>query len=310
MKRYLLFIFLVTIFLNLHNGLSAQSNQTAAIPQIIENGELQPLLTVYGTASSTTSFMVSGTALTAAVSITAPAGFEFSNDGINFSASINLSVTTVIGGVTVYMRLSATAPAEIYSGDVVLASSGATSVYLPTAGSIVKPAPLTIIANNQSKVAGTANPPLTASYRGFVNNETAADLTEQPTISTTAVTLSPPGTYPITVTGAQNSNYNFIYVAGMLTINAVPPSIVVPNAFTPNNDGVNDTWGLKNMESFPQNRVDIYNRYGERVYSSNGYAVPWDGRRNGAPLPVGAYYYVINPNNGSKIISGSVTIIR
>jgi gliding motility-associated-like protein len=85
---------------------------------------------------------------------------------------------------------------------------------------------------------------------------------------------------------------------------------VVPNAFTPNGDGVNDTWDIKYLNSYPNNTVDIYNRYGEKVYSSIGYAIPWDGTYRGAALPAGTYYYIIDPKNGRKVISGSVNIIR
>ncbi|HTD97705.1 MAG TPA: PKD domain-containing protein [Mucilaginibacter sp.] len=85
---------------------------------------------------------------------------------------------------------------------------------------------------------------------------------------------------------------------------------VVPNAFTPNGDGINDTWNIKYLDSYPNNTVDIYNRYGEKLYSSIGYPAPWDGRYKGADLPAGAYYYIINPKNGRKTIAGSVTIIR
>jgi gliding motility-associated-like protein len=80
--------------------------------------------------------------------------------------------------------------------------------------------------------------------------------------------------------------------------------------FTPNGDGVNDTWNIKYLETYPGNTVDIYNRQGEKVYSSIGYASPWDGRYKGAILPTGTYYYIINPKNGRKLISGNVTIIK
>ncbi len=85
---------------------------------------------------------------------------------------------------------------------------------------------------------------------------------------------------------------------------------VVPNTFTPNNDGVNDTWDIKYLDSYPNCTVDIYNRYGEKLYSSIGYPIPWDGTYKGAQLPVGTYYYIINPKNGRSVIAGSVTIIR
>ncbi|WP_374951089.1 PKD domain-containing protein [Mucilaginibacter sp.] len=85
---------------------------------------------------------------------------------------------------------------------------------------------------------------------------------------------------------------------------------VVNNTFTPNGDGVNDIWNIKYLETYPGNTVDIYNRQGEKVYSSVGYAIPWDGRFRGTDLPAGTYYYIINPKNGRKVISGNVTIIR
>jgi gliding motility-associated-like protein len=84
----------------------------------------------------------------------------------------------------------------------------------------------------------------------------------------------------------------------------------IPNTFTPNGDGINDTWNIKYLNTYPNNIVDVYNRYGEKVYSCIGYSIPWDGRYKGAELPTGTYYYIINPKSGRKTISGSVTIIR
>ncbi|MHB1177708.1 MAG: T9SS type B sorting domain-containing protein, partial [Daejeonella sp.] len=84
----------------------------------------------------------------------------------------------------------------------------------------------------------------------------------------------------------------------------------VPNSFTPNGDGVNDTWNVKYLESYPDATVDIFNRYGENLYHAVNYLSPWDGSKNGSELPVGTYYYIINPRNGRKIISGSVTVLR
>ena len=84
----------------------------------------------------------------------------------------------------------------------------------------------------------------------------------------------------------------------------------VPNAFSPNGDGINDTWRIKYLESYPGALIEVYNRYGQIVFSSVGYDVDWDGTINGKPLPVGTYYYIINPKNGRPIITGSVTLIK
>lgn len=85
---------------------------------------------------------------------------------------------------------------------------------------------------------------------------------------------------------------------------------VIVSAFSPNGDGINDTWVIKYLDTYPGNTVDIYNRQGEKVYSSVGYSIPWNGVYRGAVLPTGTYYYIINPKNGRKVISGSVTIIK
>jgi gliding motility-associated-like protein len=85
---------------------------------------------------------------------------------------------------------------------------------------------------------------------------------------------------------------------------------VVPNAFTPNNDGINDTWDIKYLNAYPNAVVEIFSRYGSKVFLSYGYTTPWDGRLNGADLPVGTYYYIISPNSGRKPVTGSLTIIR
>lgn len=85
---------------------------------------------------------------------------------------------------------------------------------------------------------------------------------------------------------------------------------VVPNAFTPNGDGVNDVWNIQYLNTYPNASLQIFNRYGQLIFRSTGYAQPWDGKINGQVLPVGTYYYIIDPKNGRKVITGSVTILR
>lgn len=87
--------------------------------------------------------------------------------------------------------------------------------------------------------------------------------------------------------------------------------ILIPNAFSPNGDGVNDTWVIEPLELFDESVTQVYNRYGHLVYSSNGYAKAWDGTQNGKPVPSGNYYYVIDlrTNNEPKL-TGSVFIVR
>jgi gliding motility-associated-like protein len=84
----------------------------------------------------------------------------------------------------------------------------------------------------------------------------------------------------------------------------------IPNIFSPNGDGVHDKWVIGYLETYPGCTVDIYNRYGQLVFHSEGYQTPWDGKVNGRDVPIGTYYYIVNPKNGRSIMSGYVDVIR
>jgi len=88
----------------------------------------------------------------------------------------------------------------------------------------------------------------------------------------------------------------------------------IPNAFTPNDDGDNDEWVIEQLFSFGEEvTIDVYNRWGERVYHADGYSASdyWDGTdQRGKKLPMDSYYYVIDLHNGEEPIVGTVTIIR
>ncbi|MET4081901.1 gliding motility-associated-like protein [Pedobacter sp. UYP30] len=87
-------------------------------------------------------------------------------------------------------------------------------------------------------------------------------------------------------------------------------SLEVSNAFSPNGDGINDVWIIKYLYSYPDATVEVFNRNGSRVFFSKGYEKPFDGTYKNLPLPIGVYYYIINPKNGQKLVTGPLTIIR
>jgi gliding motility-associated-like protein len=87
--------------------------------------------------------------------------------------------------------------------------------------------------------------------------------------------------------------------------------LYIPNAFTPNDDGINDKWTIPGLENYHKATVQIFNRWGQVIYSSVGYSRPWDGTINGQPVPVGVYIYMIRPNeNGYGLLNGTLTLIR
>jgi gliding motility-associated-like protein len=86
--------------------------------------------------------------------------------------------------------------------------------------------------------------------------------------------------------------------------------ITIPNAFSPNGDGIHDTWVIDALDSYPESVTEVYNQYGQLVFRSRGYAKPWDGKYNGKPLPVGTYYYIVDRKNDFPLLSGWVFIVR
>jgi sugar lactone lactonase YvrE len=136
-------------------------------------------------------------------------------------------------GVITYTSSNATV-ATIVAGNIHILSVGK-SIITATNGSTtltqtltVTPAALTLIAGNKSNLNGAPIPALTITYSGFVNKDTIANLTTQPTINTTAIITSPHGSYPITVSGAVDTNYTINYIAGTLTILGGKTTVAAP----------------------------------------------------------------------------------
>ena len=111
--------------------------------------------------------------------------------------------------------------------------------------------------------------------------------------------------YTLTVTGSTGcQGFGSIQVR-------VYQRVWVPDAFTPNGDGVNDTWRLPGIDAYPQAQLTIYNRWGEIVYqTTEGYTHPFDGTYRGERLPTGTYTYMLHPAYNRPVISGSVLLIR
>ena len=111
-------------------------------------------------------------------------------------------------------------------------------------------------------------------------------------------------TYTLKVTsknGCESSSNIKVFILG---------TIGIPNVFSPNGDGMHETWVITNISKYPGVSVKVFNRYGQLVYNSIGYGNAWDGKFNGSPLPFGTYFYVIEPGNGAQRLSGWVEIIR
>ena len=81
------------------------------------------------------------------------------------------------------------------------------------------------------------------------------------------------------------------------------------NAVSPNGDGKNDVFEINGINQFPNNNVQVFNRWGDKVYSASKYDndhVVFDGKN----LPNGTYYYILDKGNGDKLLPGYIILSR
>ncbi|MES2588341.1 MAG: YDG domain-containing protein, partial [Bacteroidota bacterium] len=206
--------------------------------KINTTGALSALSTTYGTASSNTSFNVEAFNIGSNLSVTAPSGFEVSTTAVSGFAS-SISLTPASGNValtTIYVRLAAATNAGTYSGDVVCAATGASTVNVATVSSTVSQASQTITFGTLSDVdefdpdfnlTATASSGLTVTYSS--SDPLVA------TVSGNTVTIVGDGTTTITASQSGNSNYTAASnVDQSLTVNAASgtPQTITFNALS------------------------------------------------------------------------------
>ena len=100
------------------------------------------------------------------------------------------------------------------------------------------------------------------------------------------------------------------------TVGDVLP-VVIPNGFTPNGDGFNDTFVILNLEQYPDNTIVIFNRWGDKVFEAQPYLNDWDGNSAGAKMKLvgdqvtdGTYYFILDLGNGDDPINGFIDLRR
>jgi gliding motility-associated-like protein len=93
--------------------------------------------------------------------------------------------------------------------------------------------------------------------------------------------------------------------------------VVIPEAFTPDGDDINDYFVIQGIENYTTNKFMVFNRWGNLIYEKVGYDNSWNGNSNGSliigsdPLPTGTYYYILDlEGNGEKMYKGSIYLKR
>ena len=148
------------------------------------------------------------------------------------------------------------------------------------------------------------------------DNGTPADVSDD------FVAYTPPNGF----TGTDTFNYTIEDTDGetssaivTVTISLAPSTLVIYKGFSPNGDGSNDEWVIDGILFYPDNKVQVFNRWGNLVYKETGYdnqTKVWYGQSNEGwivgdnILPDGTYFYMVDLGDGSDIHSGYVMLKR
>ena len=123
------------------------------------------------------------------------------------------------------------------------------------------------------------------------------------------------GQYTATITDANGCKYQ--YPLQITAADGVGCTIKIPELYSPNGDGKNDSWEIKGLNNYPNNNVQVFNRWGDEVFKAQPYNNDWRGNNEGAKsilgqgtLPVGTYYFILDLGNGDKPITGYVQLTK
>ena len=131
----------------------------------------------------------------------------------------------------------------------------------------------------------------------WIDNVNIANPTVKPDVTTT---------FTVTVTNANGCS-----TTQSITIEVESDYKVTPQTLiTPNGDGKNDVWVIKNIDAYPDNEVKIFDASGRLVYRKQRYNNSWDGTYNGQILPTGSYAFIIYFGSDKALVKGYLTILK
>jgi gliding motility-associated-like protein len=267
----------------------------------------------------------------------APTTFSYASAVANSTTSLTVTATTSDPTNTITVNGIATGsgspsqPIDLQVGanviTVVVSGSGGT----PTTYTITVARAGTSIATltNLTLSHGTLSPAFASGIRNYTAgvDNSISSITVTPTTTDADATIkvngvvSPNGSPSQVIDLALGTNTIIVDVLAqdgittttytVVVTRAVPQSdVTANNLLTPNGDGKNDTWFVKNIDLFPNNTVTVYDHSGRILYTKKGYTNDWNGNYNGQPLNEDTYYYLIDLGPGERKIKGFITVVK
>ena len=230
---------------------------------------------------------------------TAPYTFTYTlNGGSNRTITTNATTATVSAptgstGTFVYTLVS-------------VADAYAAQLQTGTATITVNPLPVITITSNKGTSISKGDAIVLTATGGTQYNWTGSEIISGQNAA--AVTIRPrqSGTYKVVVTNASGCVSDQTIAITVIEDYKLEASTLV----TPNGDGYNDKFIIKNIDYYPNNTLKIFDKTGRVLYTKHTYANDWDGTLNGSPLSEGTYYYIIDLGTGLGTFKGFINIIR
>ncbi|MBL7888584.1 MAG: gliding motility-associated C-terminal domain-containing protein [Bacteroidia bacterium] len=240
--------------------------------------------------------------------------YFLNNDTLNLSGNVGnvlYWLSSTDNGAT-WTPVTNTTASLIYAGltqstwYTAVVQSGACNIDTTAAVAVTVLAPTPVSAGADTTIVQGQSVTLNGSGTGVPLWVPSAGLSSA-TIFTPVATPNTTTAYILTVTDVNNciNADTVLVIVTVLEYNGM-----ISNLFTPNGDGINDTWYLQDIANYPDNEVTVYNIYGNVVFQKQGYTNDWKGTYNGSELPDGTYYYVLKFDSSDKVLKGSIDILR
>ncbi|RYE20928.1 MAG: T9SS type B sorting domain-containing protein [Sphingobacteriales bacterium] len=257
---------------------TVQSIQLTGITTGAEPGQITTLSVSSNNASMFRTLTVNGSGNTGTIN------YALAQDAVG-TATVTVTVTdnggTANGGTDTFIRTFTISANAI--PDVRILSDLGTSISL---GAIAQ-----LTATGGSSYAWS-------NANGIIAGQTNATLTVKPLVNTT---------YTVTVIGAGGCS---VVRSINIEVKEDFKTLEATNILSPNADGTNDVWVVKNIELYPKNEVKVFDRGGRIVFTEKGYKNSWDATINGSPLAEGTYYYIVDFGDNKGKRKGFITIVR
>ncbi|MNX11262.1 hypothetical protein D3C86_410190 [compost metagenome] len=232
---------------------------------------------------------------------TAPYTFTY-----NINGGTSQSITTAAGNTSVSLSAPASVAGTFAYNLLNVKDANCGQQQTGTATVTVNTLPVVSISSNKGLSVSKGDALILMATGGTQYSWSGAEIVSGQ--ATAALTIRPKqsGSYKVTVTNTSGCVSEQTIVITVIEDYKLEASTVV----TPNGDGYNDKFIIKNIDYYPNNTLKIFDKTGRILYTKHTYANDWDGTLNGNPLSEGTYYYIIDLGTGIGTFKGFINIIR